>query len=401
VTAREIPGTDPTRKMEADLVRFISEAGWEEAHTRRAEAAFSDLAIRSFRIQCDTIPEYGAYARHVGRWSGRSGDWREIPPVPCSAFKEHGLSAARAGDGAAVRGEAPASPAVTFETSGTTITRPGRVQLKSTRLYETSLLKSFARHLLPDGARLKIIIFGPTRAESPHSSLWFMADRVAGRLCDAPIWIVEHGEPRWERADAELARSRDDRVPVLLLGTTLLLRAYVERCDRRGLRFALPPGSRAMDTGGAKGTRVELLRNDIAASFHSVLGIPPTHLVNEYGMAEMGSQFYEDTLLAAHERRPARAGFVIPPWVRTRVLDPETMLDLPEGRPGLLVHYDLANLDVPLAIQTEDVGAVAGNRLTLEGRLREAERRGCSLPFEQFLERERGARADPAPGMPR
>jgi hypothetical protein len=397
------------REMEADLVRFISGAGWEESapHARGAEAAFSDLAIRSFRIQCDTIPEYGAYARHVGHGPGGSGDWREIPPVPSSAFKEHGLSAARSGDGAANGGAArsgdatPAFPAATFETSGTTITRPGRVQLTSTHLYETSLLKSFARHLLPDGARLKIIIFGPTRADSPHSSLWFMADRVAARLCDAPSWIVEHGEPRWERADAELTRSHDERVPVLLLGTTLLFRAYVERCDREGLCFALPPGSRAMDTGGAKGTRVELRRDDIAASFHRVLGIPPTHLVNEYGMAEMGSQFYEDTLLAAHERRAARPGFVIPPWVRTRVLDPETMLDLPEGRPGLLVHYDLANLDVPLAIQTEDVGAVLGNRLTLEGRLPEAERRGCSLPFEQFLERERGPQAERAPGVPR
>jgi hypothetical protein len=375
--------TARAREMEADLVRSISGAGWEEARARGAEAAFSDLAIRTFRIQCDAIPEYGAYARHVGRWPGRLGDWREIPPVPSSAFKEHGLSAA------------PASPAVTFETSGTTITRPGRVQLQSTRLYETSLLKSFARHILPDGARLKIIIFGPTRAESPRSSLWFMADRVAARFCDAPSWIVEHGEPRWERADAELTRSRDERVPVLLFGTTLLLRAYVERCERKGLRFALPPGSRAMDTGGAKGTRIELRRDDMAASIQRVLGIPPAHLVNEYGMAEMGSQFYEDTLLAAHEQRPARPGFVIPPWVRTRVLDPETMLDLPEGRPGLLVHYDLANLDVPLAIQTEDVGAIAGNRLTLEGRLPEAERRGCSLPFEQFLERERG------PGVPR
>jgi hypothetical protein len=391
------------REMEADLARFISAAGWEEpaAQARGAEAAFSDLAIRSFRIQCDTIPEYGAYARHVGRGPGGLGDWREIPPVPSSAFKEHGLSAARVGDGGTSGGAAPASPTVTFETSGTTITRPGRVHLTSTHLYETSLLKSFTRHLLPDGARLKMIIFGPTRAESPRSSLWFMADRVAARLCDAPSWIVEHGEPRWERADAELARSLDGRVPVLLLGTTLLLRAYVERCDRRGLCFALPPGSRAMDTGGAKGTRVELRPDDMAASIHRVFGIPRTHLVNEYGMAEMGSQFYEDTLLAAHERRPARRGFVIPPWVRTRVLDPETMLDLPEGRPGLLVHYDLANLDVPLAIQTEDVGAAAGNRLTLEGRLPEAERRGCSLPFEQFLERERGARAERAPGVPR
>ncbi|HYR52710.1 MAG TPA: long-chain fatty acid--CoA ligase, partial [Candidatus Dormibacteraeota bacterium] len=79
----------------------------------------------------------------------------------------------------------------------------------------------------------------------------------------------------------------------------------------------------------------------------------------------------------------------IPPWVRTRVLDPETMRDVPEGKSGVLVHYDLANLEIPLAIQTEDVGSVAAGRLRLEGRLPEAERRGCSLPFERFVERER------------
>jgi len=144
-----------------------------------------------------------------------------------------------------------------------------------------------------------------------------------------------------------------------------------------------------MDTGGAKGTRVDLRRDHIAAAFHRVLGIPRTHLVNEYGMAELGSQFYQDTLLSTEERRATRPGFTIPPWVRTRVLDPETMREVPDGKPGLLVHYDLANLDVPLAIQTEDLGARIGGRLLLEGRLPDAEHRGCSLPFEQFLERER------------
>jgi hypothetical protein len=145
-----------------------------------------------------------------------------------------------------------------------------------------------------------------------------------------------------------------------------------------------------MDTGGGKGTRLELTRAEVEASFQRVLEIPPSHLVNEYGMAEMGSQFYDDTLRAAVEGRPPLRGKRIAPWVRTRVLDPETMRECPEGTPGLLVHFDLANLEIPLAIQTEDVGARLGNRLVLEGRLPEAERRGCSLPFEQFVERERG-----------
>jgi len=144
-----------------------------------------------------------------------------------------------------------------------------------------------------------------------------------------------------------------------------------------------------MDTGGAKGTRTGVDRRAIVAGFERVLGVPATHVVNEYGMAELGSQFYEDTLLAAHEGRPPEPGYRIAPWVRTRVLDPATMDECPEGTPGLLVHYDLATWDTPLAIQTEDVGRRIGDRLILHGRLPEAERRGCSLPFEQFLERER------------
>jgi hypothetical protein len=369
--------------MIQELIRFIREVPWEGGD---AGGAFADLALRSFRLQCESIPEYGAYARHMGAGPDGVRDWREIPAVPASAFRSHDLSARSEGD-----------EAVTFETSGTTISLPGRVRLRSTELYEASLSRNFARHLLPDRAALQAIIFGPPRSEAQQSSLWFMADHVARELCAGATWIVEGGEPRWERADEELARSVAERRPVLLLGTTLLFHAYFARCAREGVRFALPAGSRAMDTGGAKGTRVEIRRDEVEAAFARVLAIPPSHVVNEYGMAEMGSQFYQDTLLATKERRRARPGFVIPPWVRTRVLDPETMRERPRGVPGLLVHYDLANLEIPLAIQTEDVGARAESRLTLEGRLPEAERRGCSLPFERFLERERERVAEGEP----
>ena len=340
-----------------DLIRFIEEVRWEDRDAG-ADQAFADLALRSFRRQCEAIPAFGAYARHVGRGPEEVRDWRDIPPAPASAFRSYELSAARAGE-----------ETVTFETSGTTISRPGRVRLRSTELCQSSLSRNFARHLLPDGARLHAIVFGPTCEEAPRSSLWFMGDFLVRTLCSGGTWVVERGEPRWERADQELKSAAAEKRPVLLLGTTLLFHAYFARCDRENIRFALPSRSRAMDTGGAKGTKIEIRREEVQAAFGRVLAIPPSHLVNEYGMAEMGSQFYEDSELAAHERRPTRAGFVIPPWVRTRVLDPETMRERPDGETGLLVHYDLANLEVPLAIQTEDVGSRVRGRLTLSGRL--------------------------------
>ncbi|HYR69131.1 MAG TPA: hypothetical protein VER77_04565, partial [Candidatus Dormibacteraeota bacterium] len=324
------------------------------------------------------IPPYSGYLRHLGVDPSAAECWRDIPPVPTSAFKSHDLSAAPAG-----------SEVVTFETSGTTISRPGRVRLSSTALYEASLLRSFARHLLPDDAQLPAIVFGPARAEAPRSSLWFMADRIVEKLTTGEQWVVRRGEPDWDLADATLERAAKDGTPILLLGTTLLFAAYLERLAAKGRQVALPTGSRAMDTGGAKGQRAEFTRNEVAAAFHRQLGIPSTHLVNEYGMAEMGSQFYDDNLLAAHERRPSKPGKQIPPWVRTRVLHPETLEEQPDGERGVLVHYDLANVEIPLAIQTEDIGSRVGDRLFLEGRLLGAEARGCSLAFERFLELER------------
>jgi len=344
----------------------------------RADTKFRFMALSTFSSQCESIPAYGRYARHLGREPAQLMDWSEIPAVPVSAFRSHDMSAA-----------APGTETVTFETSGTTISRPGRVRLADTSFYEGRSRLSFGDHLLADGAKLPMVVFGPTRSEAPRSSLWFMADVVARSLCEGSVWIVEDGEPRWERADQELTRAVREKRPVLLFGTTLLFHAYFARCDREGIRFELPPGSRAMDTGGAKSSGLELTREEVSASFQRVLGIPATHLVNEYGMTEMGSQFYTDNLRALHRGRPAKPGFTIEPWVRTRVFDPETQLESAPGRIGYLVHYDLANREIPIAIQTEDIGRIEEGRLFLEGRLPEAERRGCSLPFEKFIEQER------------
>jgi hypothetical protein len=363
-----------------ERLEFIDSAPWagEGPEAGEADRDFSIEAIRTFVFQQDVIPDYGAYARHLGLETRDCRTWRDIAAVPVSAFRSHDLSASLQGN-----------ETVQFETSGTTISRPGRVRLTDTSIYEASLSRNFVRHLLPDGARLHAVIFGPAKAEAPHSSLWFMADHLVRELCAGGTWVVQDGEPQWERADEEFERAQAGGRALLLFSTTLLFQAWFERCDREGIRFRLPVGSRAMDTGGSKGAAVDISRENVQDSFERVLGIPATHVVNEYGMAEMGSQFYEDSLLAAHEDRAPRPGFAIPPWVRTRVLDPETMRDVPEGKSGVLVHYDLANLEIPLAIQTEDVGSVAAGRLRLEGRLPEAERRGCSLPFERFVERER------------
>lgn len=363
--------------LESEVFHWIERAPWTPNDGGRSRET-EKLMLRSFRHQADAIPAYAAYVRHLGVDPARVKDWREIPPVPASAFKSHDLSAAPAAS------DGPTS--VTFETSGTSISQPGRVRLSSTKLYETSLLRNFERHLLPDEAKLRAVVLGPSMIESPTSSLWFMVDRVVREHAIEALYLVHHGDARWKAADDAFRLAAGSGEPLLLLGTTLLFMAYFERLRIMDVSFRLPVGSRVMDTGGAKGQIAEFTRAEVEQGFEQRLGIPPSHVVNEYGMAEMGSQFYDDGLVAAHERRAPRPGKQIPPWVRTRVLDPETLDELPDGEPGILVHYDLANLQIPLAIQTEDIGRREGDRLILEGRLLGAEARGCSLAFEEFLE---------------
>ena len=96
-------------------------------------------------------------------------------------------------------------------------------------------------------------------------------------------------------------------------------------------------------------------------------------------MSEMASQFYGQGL------DPEKRG---PHWVRTRTIDPETGADAPPGTPGLLRHYDLANFNSVLALQTQDLGTLTPKGFVLHGRAPDAEVRGCSLTVEELWERQ-------------
>ena len=126
------------REHEDRLIAFIERARW---NAPPSDDSFGELALHTFALQCDAIPAYGDYARYLGRGPDRVRAWHEIPAVPASAFKTHDLSAARprvAASGAPAQGS-EAGGGFLFETSGTSISRPGRVRLESTRLYEASL----------------------------------------------------------------------------------------------------------------------------------------------------------------------------------------------------------------------------------------------------------------------
>jgi hypothetical protein len=180
---------------------------------------------------------------------------------------------------------------------------------------------------------------------------------------------------------AALERAAADAVPVALCGTAFAFVHLLDALAARGVRLALPPGSRAMETGGFKGRSRELTREVLYAGIEAALGVPPARIVNQYGMTELGSQFYDSVLCRPGEPRRKLA----PPWARVRVVDPETDGDAAPGAAGVLRIHDLANTGSVAAIETADLGRAVADGFEVLGRAPGAEARGCSIAADEML----------------
>ncbi|MCW5558057.1 MAG: hypothetical protein KIT22_09550, partial [Verrucomicrobiae bacterium] len=143
----------------------------------------------------------------------------------------------------------------------------------------------------------------------------------------------------------------------------------------RGQRLELPPGSRAMETGGYKGRSRTLTRSELHGAIRECLGIGPEFIVSEYGMSELSSQAYDGVAGATNEPRVFR----LPPWARAVVVSAETGREVAEGEAGLLRLLDLANVGSVMAVQTADLAIRRGDGFELLGRAPASEARGCSL----------------------
>jgi hypothetical protein len=166
---------------------------------------------------------------------------------------------------------------------------------------------------------------------------------------------------------------------VALLGASYSLVHLMDALAAQGQRFALPQGSRILDTGGFKGQSRELAPDDFYAQLTSTFGVPASACINMYGMTELSTQFYD----AGNAHQPSvKSG---PHWIRSRVVDPLTGLDVPEGERGILVHCDLANVNSVCTILTEDVGVLVPGGFELHGRAQGTQAKGCSLAVEDFL----------------
>jgi hypothetical protein len=243
----------------------------------------------------------------------------------------------------------------------------------------------------PSGRPFQPLILTPRPKEMPHSSLVHMFAIVReklggagvsahdaeffGALADDGVWTLD-----FARLLETLARASriTDHGPVLLLGTAFSFVHLLDHLAEQDLRFALPGGSRVMETGGYKNRSRSLPKAELHALIIERLGVPPANILCEYGMSELSSQAYDAAFHCPSAGCPPRV-FHFPPWARAQIISPETGREADEGETGLIRILDLANVFSVMAIQTEDLGIRRGDGFELIGRAQLAEPRGCSL----------------------
>ena len=370
------PGPDPARAdLDRRLLAWMHQADAGGALAWQADdARFERFALELFAFQVERCEPYARFCTRRGRDPLRVGSWREIPAVPTGAFKE-----------VALRSFPAERECHVFRTSGTATARRGELHLDTLALYEASLLASFRRCVLPElprGERMRLRVLAPSPAELPDSSLSHMFGALLPQLgAPGSGFDVVEGALRVEPLLAALEEARVAGEPVALCGTAFALVHLLDALGAQGLRLRLPPGSRVMETGGFKGRARELPRDALYAALEQALGVPQGRIVNQYGMTELASQFYDSVLCRPGERR-RKLG---PPWARVRVVDPETGRDAAPGAVGMLVIVDLANSGSVLAVETADLGRQVDDGFEIVGRAPGAEARGCSIAADVML----------------
>jgi len=351
-----------------EIVELVSR--YVQSPVAPGSGSFEELALAAFAFQFERIAPYRRLCEGRGVTPASVQDWRQVPTVPAAAFKTLELAAA---------------PAVeVFRSSGTTQGEARSVHHHPyPDLYRQVIDASFPRFCLPhlsQGVKLPVLSLIPSREQLPDSSLSFMADHVLARH-GSPESATTFGSRGVEVAKARSwagARQREGH-PVLVLATAFALVQWLDGLARLDLRFRLPPGSVLFETGGFKGRTGEISREDLLHRIAERLGVPAGQVVREYGMTELTSQCYTRALYGEDPDL-----FVAPPWVRVRILDPETLEEAPSGEPGLIAVFDLANLGSAVHLLTEDLGVADGMGFRLMGRAAGAELRGCSLVVEEL-----------------
>ncbi len=307
---------------------------------------FADLAIEIFHFQYQHNALYKAYVDALGVRARQVSTLRQIPFLPIDFFKNFQVMTTSF------------APEIVFESSGTTQAIPSRHLIKDLSIYKRSFLNGFELFYGPV-KEWCIIGLLPSYLERKGSSLVLMVDELI-RLSQHPLSGFYLNE--FESLSNHLAKLESDGQKTLLIGVSFALLDLASQFPMH-LKHTV-----VMETGGMKGRRKEMTRDELHSMLKKQFGLSRVH--SEYGMTELMSQAYS---IGDGIFNPA-------PWMRVLIRKEDDPLDVREKGEGIINIIDLANIYSCAFIAAEDVGKLAmDGSFEIAGRVDHADLRGCSL----------------------
>ena len=315
-----------------------------------SESAFTDIALEIFRLQAKECQVYNHYLHFLNIKTEKIKAISDIPFLPIEFFKTHQV----------VSTSEPTEQV--FSSSGTTGSQTSKHYVSDISIYEESFRKCFEL-FYGNTKDVAILALLPSYLERTGSSLIYMVDDlIKNSNCpESGYFLYNHDE-----LHENLINLKAKKTPTILFGVTYALLDFIEQYQ---IDF---PELIVMETGGMKGKRKEIIRQELHEILCEGFGISSIHA--EYGMTELLSQAY------------SKGGglFACPPWMKILIRDindPFSYLDT--GFSGGINVIDLANINSCSFISTQDLGRMnKKGQFEVLGRFDQSDVRGCNLMIQ-------------------
>ena len=306
---------------------------------------FESMAVKIFKYQFDNNKIYRSFCDLINKNPSDITNSNQIPFLPIKFFKSHTVLSSNQ------------SIEKKFISSGTTNTNLSTHYITDLKLYESSFENSF-KYFFGDIKEFTILALLPSYLENKNSSLIYMADKLIKKTNRKNSGFYLDNYIELKDKLIELKKEK-----VILIGVTFALLNLIEKFN-----FKLP-NLTIVETGGMKGRRKEMIRNELHTKLINGFG---TNLIcSEYGMTELLSQAYSTN----------NGIFQCPPWMKIHIREPQDALSFKKnGITGGVNVIDLANINSCSFIATEDLGKKNDeNNFEILGRFDNSDIRGCNL----------------------
>lgn len=306
---------------------------------------FEQKALEVFQYQATHNPIYKSFIQHLSIAPNDVVRVAQIPFLPIAFFKQHEV-------------RIPGKVEQLFTSSGTTGMEPSKHWVHDVSVYQESYRTAF-NLIYGDISQYTLLALLPSYAEREGSSLIYMVDDLLQQAQEGSGYYLHNQQELFEK----LENLKKLGKPTILLGVTYALLDFVEQFP---IHF---PELIVMETGGMKGKRKELIREELHQKLCSGFGVANIH--SEYGMTELLSQAYSK----------GKGIFSCPPWMQVYIRDTNDPLQLMgAGKTGGINIIDLANVHSCAFIATQDLGKITEhNRFEVLGRFDASDIRGCNL----------------------